>query len=403
MVIPLCHTPAKKSPDHNGREAGLILNTPRHRILVVDLARYFGGAEVRVLQLAKEIGPKDCRVVCLEGSPLAKRLNEAGLAPYELHEDKINPRLAISLRNILNEDNFDIVDTHNVQSRGWLAAILPGLKKRPALVATVHSSVHQEHRRNLKGVFYQYVERSLLPGFDHVVTVSAYLCSELIGWKLNPELVSVVPNGVELKRAARREGLETRLELGLKPDDCIVGSVGRLEPAKGHLYLLEAVARLLSDWPQIHCVIIGEGRSHKKLLQHAKSLGLIDRVHITGFRDDIPRFLEAFDVFALPSLTEGIPIALLEACACAKPVVASRVGGVPDVITDGHSGRLVTPGDASALASAIDALLRDRKLAEDLGNQAEQDVANRYSVANMIYCTTQAYQAAMQRRKVKLA
>jgi len=169
-----------------------MMNAQGPRTLIADLARYFGGAEVRVLQLAKEIGPQRCRVVCLRGFSLAKRLNEAGLAPYELHEDKINPRLARSLRQVLHEGSFDIVDAHNVQSRGWMAASLPGLKRRPAFVATVHSSIHQEHRRNLKGLFYQWVERSLLPGYDQVVTVSAYLRSELIGWKLRPERISVV-------------------------------------------------------------------------------------------------------------------------------------------------------------------------------------------------------------------
>ncbi|OGO34529.1 MAG: hypothetical protein A2W35_05900 [Chloroflexi bacterium RBG_16_57_11] len=379
-----------------------MMNTQRPRALVADLARYFGGAEVRVLQLAREIGPEHCRVVCLRGSPLARRLNEAGLAPLELHQDKTNPKLALTLLKILQVGNYDIVDAHNVQSRGWMAACLPRLKTRPALVATVHSSIHEEHNHSLKGAFYQWLERRLLPGYDQVVTVSGHLHSELIGWRLKPERVSIVPNGVEMKRATRSEALETRLELGLKPDDCIVGSVGRLEPAKGHLFLLEAIARLLPERPQIHCVIVGEGRLEEKLLQRTMDLGLINHVHFTGFRDDIARLLEAIDIFALPSLTEGIPIALLEACACAKPVIASRVGGVPDVITHGYTGRLVEPGDGPGLALAIDGLLSDRELAQRLGEQAAQEVSNRYSVSNMVHCTRQVYLAALQRKKEKL-
>jgi glycosyltransferase involved in cell wall biosynthesis len=402
MDIPILHTLAQKCPYHNEQECRPKLNAQRPRALVADLARYFGGAEVRVLQLAKEIGPERCRVVCLRDSPLAKRLNQAELAPYEVREDKLDPRLARSLKKILSEGSFDIVDAHNVQSRGWVAASLHGLNKRPAFVATVHSSIHQEHRRNLKGVFYQWVERSLLSGYDQVVTVSAYLRSELIGWKLRPERVSIVPNGVELKLATRSEGLETRHELGLAPDDCIVGSVGRLEPAKGHLYLLEAIARLLPRWPQTQCVLVGEGRLHKTLLQHAKRLGLNDHVHITGFQNDIPRFLEAFDIFALPSLTEGIPFALLEACACAKPVVASRVGGVPEVITDGQDGLLVEPGDVAGLAAAINTLLSDRKLSGRLGELAKLNMAEHFSLADMVHRTTQAYQMALERQKEKL-
>ena len=247
------------------------------------------------------------------------------------------------------------------------------------------------------------MERSLLSGYDQVVTVSAYLRSELIGWKLRPERVSVVPNGVELGRATSGEGLEIRHELCLTPDDCIIGSVGRLEPAKGHLYLLEAIARLLPRWPQTQCVIVGEGRLHETLLQHAKRLGLNDHVHIAGFQDDVPRFLEAFDIFTLPSLTEGIPFALLEACACAKPVVASRVGGVPEVITDGQDGLLVEPGDIPGLASAINTLLSDRKLATCLGEQAKLNMAEHFSLAEMVNRTTQSYQAALARQKEKLS
>jgi glycosyltransferase involved in cell wall biosynthesis len=366
------------------------------RPLLVDLARYFGGAEVRVLNLATAFGAQGCGVACLKDSPLAGRVKEAGLTPLEIREGKASPGLAFSLAQIVRQGSFNILDAHNVQSHWWSRASLALLKVRPASAATVHSSTRQEHPNRLKGGIYEQIERQLLPGFDRVITVSSYLRAELSGWGISQERLSLVPNGVSLERPAKGERTAIRRELGLAPDQPVIGSVGRMEPAKGLGYLLEATARLRSEFPQIRCVIVGEGRLLPELQQFVRQHGLEEAVQFTGFRSDVRRLLEAFDVFVLPSITDGIPIALLEACACAKPVVASRVGGVPEVVADGRSGRLVEASDVTGLANAIAGLLRDPELAERLAGQAEQDVAARYSMASMIAGTRQAYSSALK-------
>ncbi|MGQ9627152.1 MAG: glycosyltransferase family 4 protein [Anaerolineae bacterium] len=365
--------------------------------MIVDLARYFGGAEVRVLNLAKALGPESCQIACLKASPLAERARAAGFRPLELTDGKANPRTAFVLARMVREGDFNIVDAHNVQSHlwGYLSALLG---KRPALVATVHSSTRMEQRSQLKGIFYEMLERWTVPKSDHVVTVSGYLRSELIGWNISTNRISVVPNGVQVNRTAEGEREAVRRELGLSPTDRVIGTVGRLEPAKGLFYLLQAIEKLLPAWPQIKCVMVGDGRLAVQLREFVASHGLQGHVLFTGFRSDVPRLLEAFDVFALPSLTEGIPIALLEACACARPIVASRVGGVPEVISDGRTGYLVDAGDVSGLADAIDVLLRDEALARWVGGQAAVDVANRYSIKNMLNGTWQAYESALARR-----
>jgi glycosyltransferase involved in cell wall biosynthesis len=126
------------------------------------------------------------------------------------------------------------------------------------------------------------------------------------------------------------------------------------------------------------------------------------QVVFAGFRNDVAQLLEALDVFVLPSITEGIPIALLEACACARPIVASRVGGVPEVIRHGESGLLVDVGDVAGLAGAIDGLLNNRALAQRLGCQAAADVTARYSTSQMVRDTWQAYELALRDRRAGL-
>ncbi len=364
------------------------------RPLIVDLARYFGGAEVRVLDLATTLGPEACQIACLKGSPLADRARAAGFRPLELTDGKANPHTALVLARLVRQGGFNIVDAHNVQSHLWgcLSALIG---ERPALVATVHSSTRMEHHGQLKGVLYDMIERWTVSKFDHIVTISNYLRSELMGWNIARDRISLVPNGVRVNRIARRERDAVQRELGLSSADRVIGTVGRLERAKGLGYLLQAIEKLLPAWPQIKCVIVGDGRLAVQLREFVASHGLHDHVLFTGFRSDVPRLLEAFDVFALPSLTEGIPIALLEACAYARPIVASRVGGVPEVISDGRSGRLVDAGDVTGLADAIDALLRDESVARWMGQQAAAEVATRYSMTNMVNGTWQAYETAL--------
>jgi len=144
--------------------------------------------------------------------------------------------------------------------------------------------------------------------------------------------------------------------------------------AKGHLYLLEAVARLLPDWPRIHCVIVGEGRSYKKLLQHAENLGLNDHVYIIGFRDDIPQVVRGLRYLCPAVADRGNPVCLVRGLYLRKAGRRQSGWWCPEIIIDGQNGRLVEPGDVAGLALAIDALLSDRKLAGRLGEQAELDI-----------------------------
>ncbi len=368
------------------------------RPLLVDLARYFGGSDVRVLDLAVGLGRETCQIACLKGKPLAERARAAGLPLLELNSGRANPRLAFTLAGFVQHGNFNIVDTHNIQSHLWgrLSTLAGG---HAAVVATVHSSMRMEHPGRLKGMFYEALDRLTISKVDHFIAVSDYLRAKLMEWGIARDRITVVPNGVRLSQPSDTERNAARRELGFSLDDWVIGTVGRLEPAKGYRYLLEALKILIRKWPQVKCVLVGSGRLEDELRAFAADHGLGNNVLFTGFRDDVNRLLQAFDVFVLSSITEGIPFALLEACACAKPVVATCVGGVPEVIADGWSGRLVEARDVAGLADAIKDLLCDKARAHQLGQRAAVEVANRYSMTSMIEGTEQAYRLALAYRE----
>lgn len=370
------------------------------RPLLIDLARRFGGAEVRVLQLAEAFGPGGCQVACLQGSPLAARLREVGFAPLEFAGKKSDPRLAAFLSQAASRGSYDVIDAHNVQSHFWGAL---ARKHGFASVATVHSSTRMEHPGKLKGQLYELLERLTLARFDQVITVSHFLCGELRGFGIPSERIHRVPNGIAAslptptERAAFRQTV--RAELGIPSGAPLIGTAGRLEPAKGYDLLLQAVDRLRAGYPDLRCVIAGSGSLEQELKTAAQALGLDGRVIFTGFRTDIPRLLLAMDIFALPSRTEGIPYALLEASAAGLPVVASRVGGVPEIICDGQAGLLVAPEQVEALAAALDRLLREPELAAQMGRRAAADTAAQFTLEAMVAGTCRAYEAAAARRK----
>ena len=206
--------------------------------------------------------------------------------------------------------------------------------------------------------------------------------------------ICVVHNGAAVRPPlSAAEGGRRRSALGMAPDELIVGVVGSLYGVKGHRFLLAAAPQILDARPATRFVIVGRGHLEAELKAQARQLGIADRVRFLGFRDDIGDLLPLFDVFALPSLSEGLSIALLEAMAAGTPVVATRVGGNPELVIHGETGLLVPAGDVSSLAAAISALLIDRAEATRLGENGRTRVAQSFGLDSMV----EAYQAIYDR------
>jgi len=208
--------------------------------------------------------------------------------------------------------------------------------------------------------------------------------------------LGVIYNGVDVARYDRRSSRpEARRALNLPADASpVVAVVGRLEEQKGHRYLFDAVASLHRSFPKMHLLLAGDGALRPELESRARALGIGQRVSFLGHCNDVQRVLDAADLFVLPSLWEALPFALLEAMASGLPVVATRVAGVPEVVSHGRTGLLVPPADAGALASALAEVVASRSRLDDMGAAARAVVEARYSLGAMLRDTQDAYRAA---------
>ena len=204
--------------------------------------------------------------------------------------------------------------------------------------------------------------------------------------------VLTIPNGVRWIPPGR---ITLRDELGLAPGDRLVVAVGNLYPVKGHRHLVEAVAALAGRHPTLHLAIGGRGELEDALRSLARERGIAERVHLLGLRSDVAAVLAAADIFALPSLSEGLPLALLEAMFAGRPIVASDVGEVRMALDRGTAGVVVEAGNADALAAAIDRLLRDPQEARRLGDRAAAHAHAEYDLSRMVDRYVSLYETAL--------
>ncbi|HOB87823.1 MAG TPA: glycosyltransferase family 4 protein [Bacillota bacterium] len=219
----------------------------------------------------------------------------------------------------------------------------------------------------------------------HFIAVSRALARGLERWGIPPSRISVIYNGIDpapfVKDSRDR----------FTGEEKIVGTVARLAPQKGLPYFLQAAALLAAAYPGLRFLVVGEGPERRRLEQLASRLGLNSRLQFLGYCPDLPRQLARMDVLLLPSLTEGQSITILEAMASRCPVVASQVGGVPEIIRDGENGLLVPPGNAAALAAAVSSLLANPDRARRMARSAQQEVCRNFTAAAMLQRTEEVY------------
>jgi glycosyltransferase involved in cell wall biosynthesis len=260
---------------------------------------------------------------------------------------------------------------------------------RPYVVSTVHSS-------RVRSVDDREAVRALTPSMDRLIAVSRAIVQK-IAEERGPGLpVSLIYNGVDLERYDHQEPCCTlREEYGMEPGAQIVGVVARLEPEKGHATLIDAWPLVLRSCPSAWLLVVGEGSLADALAAQAASLGVAHRVIFTGRREDVPAVTAALDVAVLPSYREAQGLSVLEAMALSRPVVASNVGGIPEMIEDGVTGLLVPPRDPVALAAAISRLLADHSLADMIGRAGHDLVHRRFCLEQMIGAIEDLYDDAM--------
>ncbi|MEI8011298.1 MAG: glycosyltransferase family 4 protein [Candidatus Omnitrophota bacterium] len=291
-------------------------------------------------------------------------------------------RAVLTISRFVRVETVDILHAHTRVTQ--MVAAISGVTTHCPYVSTCH------------GFFKLRLSRFLFPLWGKtVVAISRAVVDHLVlAFKVPPERVVLVPNGIDAERFKPRspaERLMIRERFGLNPGAPIVGTIGRLSDVKGQEYLIKAMDLLRRRIPGVKCFIVGEGPMEESLKSLVQSVGLelnVIFLPIMGFPEEV---LPVFDVFAMPSLQEGLGLSVMEASACGIPVVASRVGGLVEAVNSGETGLLVPARDPDALAAALERLLLDKALAERLGSAGRRRIIADFSIAVMVDKTLDVY------------
>jgi glycosyltransferase involved in cell wall biosynthesis len=339
-----------------------------------------GGAE---RQLVNYLLAADRRVfrhtaICLvERGELAEQVEAAGIPVVLLRiRTRYAPVGLLRLVQWLKRENVAVVHTHMHHAALWgrLAGKLAGV---PVLVTT-------EHGKELwKDSLQVAIDRGLSRWTHRHIAVSQDgLEIRLRRERVAADRILLIPNGVPIPADPVNEAGRHRVreEFDLAPQTPLLGTVGRLVEAKGYEHLLGALQILRREFSDLRWLAVGDGNQHAPLIALAANLGLSDAVIWAGMRTDVGDLLAAMDLWVMSSVREGLPIALLEAMAAQKPIVATQVGGIPDAVRDGREAILVPPADPEALARAVSQMLREPRRAEALAAAARQRAITEYSI-----------------------
>jgi len=361
-----------------------------------------GGAERVVAELATALQAAGAQNVAFlpaggEGW-LARELEGSGVTvEYVRLERPFSPAFARSLDAALRRHRITVAHSHE-----FTMAVYGAWASRRAgvpHVITMHGGRYYAGRLRRRLAL-----RAAVALSGQTVAVSNSLRRRMTRdlW-IRPSRITTIPNGV---RYTAPERTTLRDELRLGPADRLLVSVGNLYPVKGHQHLVEALALLAARYPTLHLAIAGRGETAEALAARARDHGLADRIHLLGLRSDVAAILSAADVFVLPSLSEGLPMALLEAMFSGCAIVASDVGEIAVALDHGQAGLLVEAGRPAALAAALDRMLGDPPRARDLGRRAARRAAAEYDVSRMVHRYIAIYQqsgAATRRPAPSLA
>jgi glycosyltransferase involved in cell wall biosynthesis len=357
-----------------------------------------GGAEEYLYLLIAGLEKERCavRLVCTDENalqPLLRRLRDVGVETMPLQASE---RSLLTVWRFFRQHPTDIVHfnlPHPFACRyAIIAAKLAGV---PVIVTTNHLPTMKPTTYTWKGrlvlaLANQFVDTTIVESeINRTLAIANY--------HLDAKKVVSIYHGINLKQFDGRANRAALKEFGIDPDYAIVGTIGRLSRQKAQDDFLRAAAKVKEVVPKSKFFIVGEGEQRQELEDLAKHLGLQPDVIFTGYRSDVPELLRAFDVFVLPSIFEGLPLTILEAMAMTKPVVATRVDGVPEAVVDGETGTLVTPRDPAALASAIISLLQNPAMAQAMGQAARHRVETMFRQEIMVAQTEQLYTQLLER------
>jgi glycosyltransferase involved in cell wall biosynthesis len=369
------------------------------RILRAITRLNIGGPAIHTILLTRDLNDgAEFQSVLVTGTPATHEGDFADLARRDNVEPvviealgrEINPfddlvALAHMVR-LVRQMRPDVVHTHMAKA-GTVGRLAAQICRVPLIVHTYHGHVFHGYFGPLKTGLFLTIERALGLGTHRIVVVGDRQRDEIASYGVAP-LDKLVPIRLGLELApfleAERWRGELRRELGIGPRTPLVGIVARLVPIKAHEVFFDAARLVVAALPEACFLVIGDGERRAELEQHVQRIGLADRVRFLGWRRDLPRVHADLDVVVLASRNEGSPVALIEALAAARPVVATAVGGVPEVVLHGETGVTVPPSDAAALAEGVLRVLRDASLGQRFGAAGRRHVYPRYDASRLV-------------------
>jgi len=384
----------------------------RKKIVRIISRLNIGGPAIHAILLSSEFNKNGDNDVLVTGRPSSFEGDMSNFALSKNIQPVVIPELGreislvrdikalLKLYRLLKKQKPDIVHTHTAKAGtlGRLAAIFAGV---PVKIHTFHGHIFDGYFNRLKAKFFLVIERFLALFSDRVIAVSDQIKSDITK-KLrvtNEKKCVTIPLGLELEKFAEPHAEESgfRKKFNIDDDTVFVGLVGRLVPIKNHKMLLSAAEKIknMHQDVKIAFAIIGDGETRDSLFDFVKSHRLGDIVFFAGWQEDLPPVYAGLDIVALTSLNEGTPVSIIEAMASGKPVIATDVGGVKDLITDGKTGLLVASSDVDDFADKLLALARDKEKQKILGENAKRSVIEKYSKRRLVNDVNALYEEVL--------
>lgn len=351
-----------------------------------------GGAENRLANLINGIDQDTfiSSICCIKKSGIiVTRLKRKDIKIFELHRKGKDYLLCLKLASLFRKEKVDIIHTH-----GWSG--FDGVIG--AKLACVPVIIHSEQGKDIEDI-YNIKKRRILGRklisylVNQLVTVSEEIKESLAKTaKIPQEKILTIHTGVDIQRFnIKIDKIKKKEEVGIGGKVIVIGTVGRLDPIKSYDTLLYCAKEVLNEFPDLRFLFVGNGPMRRNLEELTIKLGIREKVTFIGERLDIPELLNIMDIFVLPSLSEGLSNTILEAMASGLPIIATRVGGNPEMVVDGETGFLVSPKDYQSLSKVIIQLLKNPSLCKKIGLTAQERAKNHFPLSKMIISYEELY------------
>ena len=349
------------------------------KILHINTERTWRGGEQQTLYLLRSLIERriSCHLVCQAESPMAQKALEAGVEdfPMAMHGEVDLPAI-LRIRKLIVRHGYDIIHSHTSHAHTLAFFASVGCRVIRLVTRRVDFTIFRNRFLRLNGFKYRFMA-------DEYIAISHKIKEVMVNDGIAAERISVAHSGIDLQRFAGISGDHLLSEFKLKPDATVVINVAHLAGHKGQKFLVHAIPHVLKKIPGVRFFIIGEGELMAELQALSESLGIKQSLTFTGFRKDVGAFYKIADLFVMSSVQEGLGTAVLDALAEEKAVVATDCGGIPEIICDGETGRLVEPANPEALARGIIDVLRHPELARQMAARGRALVQNQFSIEAM--------------------